>query len=373
MTKQAAKKSARIEVFRTGEFTPMNGPSVSYSAADLAGIVTNYDPDTAPAPVVVGHPKTDAPAYGWVKGFEYDADADRLYADIDELEPAFADAVKEGRYKKVSMSFFKPDASNNPSPGNWYAKHVGFLGAAAPAVSGLAPVELAGDDAEVVTFVASFGERGFEETASILRNVREFFIEKFGIEDADRVIPSYRLEWLDDTEVTLPLDNPTPSYVEPEPKDTGMTPEEIANLEQRETNVATRETELAALAAEGRTATHTSFAETLVTEGKLLPASKDKVVALLNALPAEAEVSFSEGDTAAPVADALMAILKEQPVAVDFSQADLGGDPDDGSTSSFASDGNAVDTSQLAIDAKARTHMSSNPGMTYIDAVKAVS
>ncbi|MEH6740925.1 MAG: hypothetical protein V7695_20620, partial [Sulfitobacter sp.] len=137
------KNSFRIEVFRTGTFTPMVGPAISYSADDLAGIVTSYDPEIAPAPVVIGHPTTDAPAYGWVENLEYDATADVLYADLGSLEPAFVSAVKAGRYKKVSMSFHMPDAPNNPTPGSWHAKHVGFLGGAAPAVSGLKPVAFA--------------------------------------------------------------------------------------------------------------------------------------------------------------------------------------------------------------------------------------
>ena len=133
----------RIEVFRTGTFKPMAGDAISYGADDLAGIASGYDPDGSPAPIVIGHPATDAPAYGWVSGFEYDETADRLFADIDDLDPAFEEAVKAGRYKKVSMSFHTPDAPNNPAPGQWYPKHIGFLGGAAPAVSGLQPVRRA--------------------------------------------------------------------------------------------------------------------------------------------------------------------------------------------------------------------------------------
>ncbi|MDZ7822985.1 MAG: hypothetical protein U5K75_02365 [Ahrensia sp.] len=45
-----------------------------------------------------------------MSGFEYDADKGLLFADIGEVEPAFSDAVKAGRYKRVSMSFYAPDA-----------------------------------------------------------------------------------------------------------------------------------------------------------------------------------------------------------------------------------------------------------------------
>jgi hypothetical protein len=100
--------TARIEVFRPGTFKPMSGDPISYSAADLKAIADAYDPELAPAPVVVGHPDTDAPAFGWIEGLDYDASVGRLFANLHQIEPAFADAVKAGRYRKVSMAFFAP-------------------------------------------------------------------------------------------------------------------------------------------------------------------------------------------------------------------------------------------------------------------------
>ena len=208
---------ARIEVFRSGTFAPMEGAAITYSAADLKAAVDAYDAANAPAPVVVGHPTADAPAYGWVESFDYDASADRLYANVGEIDPEFSEAVKAGRYKRVSMSFFRPDQPANPVPGTWYPRHVGFLGGAAPAVTGLRTVRFsAGDGA--VTFTADFAERGFEETAGILRSLREFLIEKFGLEDADKALPGYRIEWLDQTEIQPPATRP-PAFVSPPRKE----------------------------------------------------------------------------------------------------------------------------------------------------------
>ena len=61
-----------IEVFRPGTFTPMAGSPISFSAADLSAIAETYDVTNHPAPVVIGHPKTDAPAYGWEESLRYD-------------------------------------------------------------------------------------------------------------------------------------------------------------------------------------------------------------------------------------------------------------------------------------------------------------
>ncbi|MGN7870980.1 hypothetical protein [Paracoccus sp. 22332] len=100
----ATPLTARIEVFRPGTFTPMEGGSITYSAADLRAIADAYDPATAPAPIVVGHPDTNAPAFGWVESFDYDATADRLYANLHQIEPAFAELVKAGRFKRCRCS-----------------------------------------------------------------------------------------------------------------------------------------------------------------------------------------------------------------------------------------------------------------------------
>lgn len=322
----------RIEVFRTGTFKPMQGDAISYGADDLAGIAASYDPDNSPAPIVIGHPEIDAPAYGWVSGFEYDAEADRLFADVDQVEPEFADAVKEGRYKKVSMSFHMPDAPNNPAPGKWYAKHIGFLGAAAPAVSGLKPVQLAASgEGEAVVFEASFGEPGFEDTAWFFRALREFFIEKFGREKTDDVLPTYRIDWLADRE--LSTNNPKPVFsAPPSPTSTEeptMTPEELAakaaELDARAADLDAQAAGLDKRDADARAAANTAFAEELVEGGKLLPANKDKFVSILNALPATAQVSFAEGK-GEPLADALKALLEDQPKLVEFGETNLGED-----------------------------------------------
>lgn len=159
--KGASSDVKTIEVFRAGTFQPMAGPAVTFSTGDLEKIAAGYDAENAPAPVVVGHPKTDSPAYGWIKSFR--VEGEKLLADIGDLAAAFTEAVAERRYRKVSMSFFKPDAPNNPAPGAHYPKHVGFLGGAAPAVSGLKPVDLAGDD-DAVTF--EFADRAFKDGAA---------------------------------------------------------------------------------------------------------------------------------------------------------------------------------------------------------------
>ena len=54
----------RIKIFRGGAQTTASGQTIEFSEADLDGVVQNYDPAVHEAPIVIGHPKTDAPAYG---------------------------------------------------------------------------------------------------------------------------------------------------------------------------------------------------------------------------------------------------------------------------------------------------------------------
>lgn len=374
MPKAATKpKTARIEVFRPGTFSPMQGGSLSFSNADLKAIADAYAPETAPAPIVVGHPSTDAPAFGWADSFEFDATEERLYANLSDIDAEFAEAVQAGRYRKVSLSFFPPDHSANPVPGTWYPKHVGFLGGAAPAVSGLKNAQFSITSDEAITFTADFGEWGFERTARMFQGIREFLIEKFGIEDADKAIPAYEIEWLDDTEIEKTSSAFAAPKLTPKPKKEALVPNDPNPADpEREAQFTAREAKLNAREAKIAHDQNVSFADDLVTEGRLLPASKDKVVAILDALPADESVSFAEGEAKLSPADAVRAVLKEQPKAVSFGQLDL---PAGGSaqTAAFASDGQAVDPEQLGIHQKALAYQNQHPDTAYLDAVRAVS
>lgn len=370
MTQQAL--TARIEVFRPGTFKPMEGDPITYSAADLRAIADAYDPETAPAPVVIGHPETDGPAFGWVESFDYDQGEERLLANLHEIEPQFAELVKAGRFKKVSMAFFGPDQGHNPVQGAWYPKHVGFLGAAAPAVSGLKNVKFSAD-APAAVFTSSFGAG--QEVAGLFRALREFFIDRFGLEDADTALPRWQIEWLEAADASpvfaAPLE-PQPPSPEKEP---AVTTQPDPAFAAREADLLAREQRIAAREAETAHADNVAFAERLVQEGKLLPASKDKVIAIFDALPGHAAVSFAEGGEKLTPGAALRAVLEAQPKIVSFGALDLPDGPDGRSAANaaFAADGKAVDPARLEIHTKALAYQRQHPGTDYSVAVQAVS
>ena len=151
MDKDTSKNVTKgVEVFKAGQHKPMNGRSKNFPVSMLHEVADNYDREKHNAPIVVGHPKMDAPAYGWVERLYVENDT--LKADIDQVDEAFVEMVKQGRYKKISASFFGRNSPDNPIAGKYMLKHVGFLGAAAPAVKGLKPAEFSGSGLGVIEF-----------------------------------------------------------------------------------------------------------------------------------------------------------------------------------------------------------------------------
>jgi len=131
----------QIEIFRAGRHTSDDGQALDFSASDIRAMVSAYAPTVREAPLVVGHPQNNHPAYGWVKGLTATDDG-RLLARTGQVSPEFAKMVQEGRFKKRSASFYPPNHPGNPRPGNWYLRHVGWLGAQQPALAGLKDIAL---------------------------------------------------------------------------------------------------------------------------------------------------------------------------------------------------------------------------------------
>ena len=247
-----------IEIFRGGTHTDMRGTTLAFGESEIVDIAAAYDPALSEAPIVIGHPRTDAPAYGWVKSLS--ARGDRLYAEPDQVDAAFAELVESGRYKKVSACFYRPAAPANPKPGAYYLRHVGFLGAQPPAVKGLAPVEFAEspeDDLLLVEFADHESVSLLSRVLSLFRGVRDYIVERDGTEKADAVIPNGVLESMKEqatVALVLPPD-PEPAYSEENvmsddkktvpPVQPAASPEELARrvseLEAREVAFAERQ------------------------------------------------------------------------------------------------------------------------------------
>ena len=83
----------RQEIFKPGTWTDMHGKKLTFSEADIQATLNAYDPALFRAPLVVGHPKTNDPAYGWVESL--DREGDILRAVPEQVDPEFAEIEKE--------------------------------------------------------------------------------------------------------------------------------------------------------------------------------------------------------------------------------------------------------------------------------------
>jgi hypothetical protein len=352
-TDLAEQDERRIEIFRAGRHTAMSGEVIEFGAGDLRASASAYDPGIHEAPVVVGHPRTDDPAYGWVKALEYSDNG--LFATVGQVDPEFAGLVRAGRFKKISSSFYAPDSPQNPAPGVYYLRHVGFLGAQPPAVKGLKPVSFAAGEEGMIEFdinisqrrdhrmttkASEFHEGTGRRAGGILRRIREHILRKHGQDEADETVPREELERLEEearregesvrTEREEHAATHQPGYAE------------VSALQQKEADLKRREAEFAerekAFADSRKAAVHDShvdFCVQLVKDGKMLPASKDNAVAILDYAAGEGAPSleFGEGTDRVKMvlSEAVKLLLANQPKAITYGEIVRPGDalPDD--------------------------------------------
>jgi transcriptional regulator with XRE-family HTH domain len=199
----------RIPFFRAGTHTTTSGHDLSFSEAEVERVAEVYDPDAHEAPIVVGHPSDDDPAYGWAEDVE--AQDELLAATPRKVEPQFEEMVKAGRFEKVSAKFYPPGHDHHPlgeDSDAYYLRHIGFLGAQPPAIKGLPSLEFEELGGDLVTVEVSFSEPTFAEmpwyfpsaVRDVFRRLREHLVASEGVETADEVVPQIRLDDLEQIE-----------------------------------------------------------------------------------------------------------------------------------------------------------------------------
>ena len=133
-----------VHCFSAGTQTSAQGVTRDFSVKDLKEVAESYNPVIHEAPVRVGHEDSDkVPSFGWVKGFKMEGS--KLYADV-EFTPEMSDMIRNGNYRKVSISMYSPESGINPTPGKWSARHLAVLGATPPAVKGLEELQFSEQD-----------------------------------------------------------------------------------------------------------------------------------------------------------------------------------------------------------------------------------
>lgn len=287
----------QIEIFRAGKRLDAHGNEFDITVENLQQVVDSYNPAYHEAPIVIGHPKMNTPAYAWVESVSLDGET--LKATLKQIDPEFGELVKSGKYKKVSASFYTPDSPSNPVKGSWSLRHVGFLGAMPPAVKGLKEPIFGDDETGVIDFTE----------------------EPQADKPSDEHPPS------DDGK---PHAQPNPQPNHPTKGEDVMTDDDKKELEALRAENARLKAEKLTAMMQAKQADNASFAEKLITDGKLAPVVKDKALQLLDAaLTEDLEKqkhkdmpSFNEADgMVAKVKDFLAAL----PTVVDMGEFAKGG------------------------------------------------
>lgn len=330
----------RIEIFAAGTRPADDGTVYTITDADVAASAQAYDPAVHEAPHTVGHPKDNMPAYGWVAGVS--AAEGRLEITRNkQVEPQFAEMVGDGRFKKRSASFYHPKDPSNPKPGIWYLRHVAWLGAQPPAVKGLKDV--------------SFSEGGFEAVC-------------FSEPTTPPVTPQEPDDMSKELEEKLAK---AQKDLEAANAAAATATAAAAAATKKADEATAQAASFAERARADRKAGFVSFAETQVKAGTLLPKDKDMAVATLEALADAKPVEFAEGQGSDAVtrkvspAQWLQDLITTAKPVVNFGEF-AGGKVAEGA-------GGAKGKTDDEIDRAAKAWMASNTGVSYAEALNAVT
>ena len=322
-----------IEVFRAGKHTDSSGNEREWTEQDLDTIVGKYNPAEFEAPVVIGHPETNDPAWGWVESIKREGAV--LLAKLKDLVPEFVEMLQRKMFKNRSISLY-PDLS---------LRHIGFLGAVPPAVKGLRGIQFDNSKPEYITFQ-------IKETNDMSEDLKAQLAEK----DAQIKEFSDKLKEASAEVKDLKKQLTEAGKASKEAQDFA---EKIEKLE--EANKALNG-QLDAMRKERRETEHTLFCDGLVESGKLTPAQVPYAMRILDLLGENtAEHEFTEGDkkvkkTAVTAFKDLLSGMAEQ---IEFTEIARKGEAEQGSAS-------------IKIEKLVTEKLKADKSLTYSEALRAV-
>lgn len=384
-----------IPIFKDGRVTDSQGREHDGSELIEKALATFNASEHEP-PVVIGHPKNNAPAYGWIADLKRDGQF--LMAKLKQVAPEFADLVKRGLYKKRSAAFYA-DGS---------LRHLAFLGAVPPAVKGLADVAFDEGDSLVFEFTDHTSHK-FGTIARIFRGLRDILIDKFDIETADAVVQGFDIDFIKEEDreddAVQPFNEPikptegknmSKTFTEEELKKEKQEAADAARKEEREkveaefaekekdkpsktefeemqANLKKQSEDLEKQKADAHKKNIGSFCEQLKAAGKYLPAFDDMGMrTFMQGLDHQAEVEFSAEKKQTPL-DFMKSFLEALPSKVNFEEIskDEKGDPKPKSKDDHLVDKKAFDQDGLETHNKALAFAEENK-CTYEEALDSI-
>lgn len=348
-----------FDIFYAGKHVSASGAALNFSEADLERSAAVYDPAKHEAPIVIGHPKDNLPAFGWIEKLDFTGG--ELVAAPKDVDPEFEDMVAKRRFPKRSASFYSPGSANHPLAGTadhdtYYLRHVGFLGAAPPSLKGLREVAFSAADDGVIEFVEAV-PYAWSSLHQILSSLRDMLIADKGIDVADKIVPKFYLSDIDAAgrAAASAAQTSIPSFSDTAPEDTDMTltPQQITDLQTTAARATALEAENATLKA-SLTKAQADFAEANtalsatkrelaigkikadlqqhIAAGRLLPAQVEAEAEFIAGLDDSVQTfDFTEGEGAAAKTSKESARarylrqLSARPKAIDFSERSAAG------------------------------------------------
>jgi hypothetical protein len=336
-----------IELLKPGAWKDRTGKVVEITKETIRRIHDNYKSET-PAHILVGHPdKAKVPSFGIIESLKMAGDV--LLCRPGSVVAEFAALVGKGAFPGVSAGL-SADCSR--------LDHVAFLSAERPAIDGLKPVlEFSAQPESSIVSVditSGFNRTEFasasvdwikwriKDIGMLLRNVKNYLIEKDGQEKADKLLDEWRVTELQSDPPDEPVNQFSQSpqggamdfeklYNELKAavdgilakfKAPGMT-EFSAHVDGVVAENATLKTDNAALKTqvemfrtEKRGLEFSAFVETLITGRRVKPDEKTAIVAKLEAMHLATPVEFSAASGAKSPLDIYKEELQARPVTV---------------------------------------------------------
>ena len=255
-----------FDVFRCGTHLDHSGKWRTFTESDIDKAIASYQSDSAP--IVVGHPTLNAPAFGWIQQFRRQGPT--LQARASRVADEFADLVKRGLYKNRSISF--------NSDGTF--RHVGFLGAAAPAVKGLEDIQFA-DKGDFITMDTA--ETVQAEQAAAQEQAEEVQAETEGQTAENKAEEqSSRADAAPKTEPEVSLSN-----LESQQKQFQET------VKKLESHIKSLENALNVEQEKNRKVEFAAYADELIRKGRLNPVAKAPLISTMESLFVSDQANFA--------------------------------------------------------------------------------